>query len=179
MMQRIRSWAQHLWLDASDTERRIPPAMRERLTAQIAASEELHTGQIRLCIEAALPVSYLWRWRGATSLAELTRQRALGLFGRLMVWDTQRNNGVLIYVLLAEHAIEIVADRGVAEHASQAHWLDLTARMGVLFQAHRVEEGLHLALQETTALLAAHFAPDATQGASTRGNELPDAPVLL
>ena len=179
MMQRIRSLAQHLWLDATDTRRRITPTMRERLTAQIAASEQLHTGQIRLCIEAALPVSYLWRWRGETTMARLTRQRALGLFGRLLVWDTQRNNGVLIYVLLAEHAIEIVADRGLAEHASQADWLHLTQRMGVLFQANRLEDGLTLAMQETTALLATHFAPDAAHRANARGNELPDAPVLL
>ena len=179
MMQRIQSLAQHLWLDATDTHRRITPAMRERLTAQIAASEQLHTGQIRLCIEAALPVSYLWRWRGGVTMADLTRQRALGLFGRLQVWDTQGNNGVLVYVLLAEHAIEIVADRGLSECAGHAHWLNLAERMSALFKADRLEDGLSLAMLESTALLATHFAPDPAHGANARSNELPDAPVLL
>ena len=80
----------------------MPRAAKARLT-RVAASEKRHSGEIRVCAEAGLPLSYLWR--GASA-----RERALAMFGKLRVWDTEHNNGVLIYLLLAEHAIEIVAD---------------------------------------------------------------------
>jgi uncharacterized membrane protein len=79
-------------------------------------------------------MSYLWRLgKRHQSIAKLTRQRAVTMFGKLRVWDTEHNNGVLIYVLLAEHAIEIVADRGVARHVSQAQWQAMVARMAARF----------------------------------------------
>ena len=77
----------------------------ERLARRVAASEQRHSGEVRIYVEAGLPLSYLWR--DATP-----RERAVAMFGKLRVWDTEQNNGVLIYLLLAEHAIEIVADRG-------------------------------------------------------------------
>ncbi len=73
----------------------------------MAASEQRHTGEIRICVEAGLPLSYLWRDAPARASAPVM------LFGKLRVWDTEHNNGVLIYLLLADHAIEIVADRGI------------------------------------------------------------------
>jgi uncharacterized membrane protein len=85
----------------------------------------------------------------------------------------------LIYVLLAEHAIEIVADRGVARHVSQTQWQAMVARMADAFRQGRYEDGLTQALEETSALLMAHFAIDAGQGeAPYNPNELPDEPVL-
>jgi uncharacterized membrane protein len=81
----------------------------------VARQRRRHSGEIRVCVEAGLPLSYLWR--GATA-----RERAVTMFGKLRVWDTEHNNGVLIYLLLAEHAIEIVADRGLARHVPQAQW---------------------------------------------------------
>ena len=78
----------------------------------MAASERRHSGEIRVCVEAGLPLSYLWR--GATA-----RERAVTMFGKLRVWDTEHNNGVLIYLLLAEHRIEIVADRGLNRHVER------------------------------------------------------------
>ena len=83
-----------------------PPTAVERLRERVAASERRHSGEIRICVEAGLPLSYLWRGLSA-------RDRAITMFGKLRVWDTEHNNGVLIYLLLAEHAIEIVADRGL------------------------------------------------------------------
>ena len=81
---------------------------------RVAASEARHSGQIRICVEAGLPFSYLWRHvRRGVPLRQVIRQRAVTMFGKLRVWDTERNNGVLIYLLLAEHAIELVADRGL------------------------------------------------------------------
>ncbi len=113
-------------------------------------------------------MSYLWR--DATA-----RERAVAMFGKLRVWDTEHNNGVLIYLLLAEHAIEIVADRGLDRHVAPAEWQAIVARMGSAFREHRFEDGLTQALEEVSALLVAHF-PAAGGGANP--NELPDEPVL-
>ncbi len=165
----------HLWLDASDARRAIAPEVLERLAKRVAASESRHSGQIRICIEAGLPLSYVWRLGANNSLSQLIRQRALMMFGKLRVWDTAQNNGVLIYLQLAERAIEIVADRGLAQHVNEAQWKAMVSRMGSNFALHRFEDGLTQALEEVSALLVAYF-PNAT--GTTRSNEMPDEPVL-
>jgi uncharacterized membrane protein len=91
------------------------------------------------------------------------------------VWDTEHNNGVLIYLLLADHAIEIVADRGVARHADAAWWQGLTATMGAAFKAGQFEAGLNQAIDAVDALLAQHFA---LAPGEANPNELPDAPYV-
>jgi uncharacterized membrane protein len=158
----------HRWLDASDTHKAIPPDLVERLRRRVAASEQRHSGEIRLYVEAGLPMSYLWR--GATP-----RERAIALFGKLRVWDTEANNGVLIYLLLAENAIEIVADRALASRVPQSEWHAIVKGMGPAFREGRFEDGLTQALEEVSALLVAHF-PLAPGQANP--NELPDEPVL-
>lgn len=179
MAGKLKTFLKHLWLDASDAQHAITPDMLGRLAKRVAASERRHSGEIRICVEASLPLSYLWRLGRHQSIGQLTRQRAVTMFGKLRVWDTENNNGVLIYVLLAEHAIEIVADRGVARHVSQAQWQAMVARMAGAFRQGRYEDGLTQALEETSALLMAHFATDGTQGdAAHNPNELPDAPLL-
>ena len=157
----------HRWLDETDTARALDTAALQRLEARVAASERRHSGEIRLCVEAGLPLSYLWR--GATA-----RERALAMFGKLRVWDTEANNGVLIYLLLAEHAIEIVCDRGVARTVPQGHWDALVARMREAFRAGRFEAGLAEAIDAVDALLAQHFAVEA---GGPNPNELPDRPL--
>ncbi|RZL52256.1 MAG: TPM domain-containing protein, partial [Variovorax sp.] len=147
----------------------LPDDAMERLARRVAASEQRHTGQIRICVEAGLPTSYLLRHAPA-------RERAVMLFGKLRVWDTEHNNGVLVYLLLAEHAIEIVADRGIDRHVDAADWAAMTARMGAAFREGRFEDGLTQALEEASALLVARFPRDAS---TLTGNELPDAPVVL
>ena len=159
----------HLWLDADDTRRAIPTDMLERLQRRVAASEQRHSGEIRICVEAGMPLSYLWR--GA-----LARERAVTMFGKLRVWDTEHNNGVLIYLLLADHAIEIVADRGLALHVDAQQWQAMVGRMAKAFKEKRYEDGLTQALEETSALLMAHFA--VADSARANSNELPDSPVL-
>jgi uncharacterized membrane protein len=179
MMNKLKLFARHLWLDAADTLRAVPPDLLERLTQRVAASERRHSGEIRICVESSLPLSYLWRLSGQTTIAELTRQRALAMFSKLGVWDTEQNNGVLIYLLLAEHAIEIVADRGLARHADPAQWREIVAHMTHAFQDKRYEDGLTQALEETSAVLVAHFALDSSQTTpSPPSNELPDTPLL-
>lgn len=158
---------------AEDALRRTFPAdLIDRLTRRVAASERRHTGQIRICVEGGLPLSYLWR--GASA-----RDRAVTLFGKQRVWDTEANNGVLIYLLEADHAIEIVADRGLARHVAPGTWQTLVAQMGDAFRAGRHEEGLTQALSEVSALLVLHFPVGvASQSEPMQSNELPDDPVI-
>jgi uncharacterized membrane protein len=165
----------HHWFGPSSTRRAIAPAMLERLTQRVAASESHHTGQIRICVEAALPLSYLWRLNTRHPLRLLTRQRAIMMFGKLRVWDTANNNGVLIYLQLAERAIEVVADRGLSQHVNDAQWQAMIARMRTHFQQSLFEDGLMQALEEVTALLVTYF--PAAPGSLLK-NELPDQPFL-
>ncbi len=175
-LKKLKSLIRHLWLDASDARRAIPPDMLKRLAARVAASESRQTGQIRVCVEAALPMSYLWRLDQTTAMNDIVRQRALMLFGKLRVWDTEQNNGVLVYLLLGEHAIEIVADRGLSQHVTAQQWQAMISRMSATFQQRRFEDGLTQALEEVSALLLQHF--PATEGVIRRSNELPDEPFL-
>jgi len=162
-----RLW-RHLWLDDADLRRAIPSELVDRLARRVGASEQRHTGEVRIYVEPALPLGYLWR--DATP-----RERAVSVFGKLRVWDTEQNNGVLIYLLLAEHAIEIVAERGLAREVPQGTWQAIVDRMGSAFHERRFEDGLTQALAEVSALLVQHF--PAAPGAANP-NELPDAPVL-
>jgi uncharacterized membrane protein len=168
MMARLQRMLRHRWLDDADTRRAIPPALMEKLAARVADSERRHTGEIRIYVEAGLPLSYLWR--DATP-----RERAISMFGKLGVWDTEQNNGVLIYLLLAEHAIEIVADRGISRHVEPAQWKQIVQRMGSAFHAGRHEDGLTEAVDAVTAVLVQHFPASA---GTANPNELPDAPIL-
>ena len=168
LAQRIARLARHRLRDHSDTHRAIPPDALTRLAQRVADGERGHTGEIRVYVEAALPTSYVMR--DAT-----VRDRAVAMFGKLRVWDTEHNNGVLIYLLLAERAIEIVADRGVTSRVPDSEWQRIVGAMQGEFQAGRYEDGLAHAIAEVGALLAQHFAD--TPGEADP-NELPDEPVL-
>ena len=174
-LHKLRRLIKHLWLDASDAKRAIPPEVFSRLTAQVAASEIRHTGQIRICVEASLPTSYLWRLSSEVNIKQLIRQRALMLFGKLRVWDTEQNNGVLLYLLLAERSIEVVADRALIRHVPDAAWQAMTQHMSMAFREGKFEDGLSLALDEVSKLLVTHF--PTVQGTS-QPDELPNEPVL-
>ena len=163
-----RIW-RHQWIDEAAVRRVLPADAMARLASRVGASERRHSGEIRICVEAGLPLSYLWRNAPA-------RERAVTLFGKLRVWDTAHNNGVLIYLLLAEHAIEIVADRGIDSRVDDAEWAAMAQRMGAAFREGRFEDGLTQALEEMSALLVAHFPLAANEPDS---NELPDEPVVL
>ena len=176
MINKLKLLLKHLWFDASDAQRTITPDMLERLTRRVAASESRHTGQIRICVEAALPMSYLWRLGAKESLSQLIRQRALMMFGKLRVWDTEHNNGVLIYLQLAQKSIEVVADRNLSQRVSDAQWQAMVARMSASFVAARFEDGLTQALEEVSALLVTYFPMSGEQRGHS--NELPDKPVL-
>jgi len=168
-MNRWLRLLRHRWLDESDARRALDSAALARLQARVAASEQLHSGELRIAVEAGLPLSYLWR--GATA-----RDRAVTLFGKLRVWDTELNNGVLIYLLLAEHRIEIVADRGLSKQVDAALWEQIAQRMGTAFKAGRFEDGLNQAIDAVCTLLQTDF-PQAA--GADNPNELPDSPLLM
>lgn len=167
-MGRLRRILRHRWHDERDASRALDAAALARLEAQVVASEQRHSGEIRICVEAGLPLSYLWRHAGA-------RERAVTQFGKLRVWDTEHNNGVLIYLLLADRAIEIVADRGLAPYAGAEHWRSLIGTLGSALRTGRFEQGLERAVADVDALLVRHF-PLAPGEANP--NQLPDRPVV-
>ncbi|MBE7367052.1 TPM domain-containing protein [Ramlibacter pallidus] len=168
MLQRLQRILRHRWLDDATTRRAIPPALADKLAQHVAESERRHTGEVRIYVEAGLPLGYLWR-------DAVPRERAIAMFGKLGVWDTEQNNGVLIYLLLAEHAIEVVADRGLSRHVRPEQWQEVVQHMRDAFRAGQYEQGLLRAVDEVTALLVQHF--PAAPGAHN-ANELPDTPIL-
>jgi len=167
-VNRLLRILRHRWFDERDLARALDDATLARIEARVAASEKRHSGEIRVCAEAGLPLSYLWR--GATA-----RERALAMFGKLRVWDTEHNNGVLIYLLLAEHRIEIVADRGLNRHVDPSRWEEVMARMRAAFRQGQFEAGLNDAIDAVDALLVQHFPLAPGQ---SNPNELADRPHL-
>jgi hypothetical protein len=172
MWQQLKRTLKHRWQADDATEQAIPAALLDQLAARVKDSEAGHSGEIRVYVEAGLPLSYLWR---SADMASITRQRALAMFGKLQVWDTANNNGVLIYLLLAEHRIEIVADRGLNERVPADTWPRLVQAMGLAFKSGQFDVGLNQAVQEVSTLLHQHF-PLAPGQANL--NELPDKPLL-
>jgi uncharacterized membrane protein len=167
--QKLKRIALHSWMNASDTKRAIPKAAQQRIQQQVRASELQHSGQIRICVEAALPLGYIWR--GLAS-----RARAITLFGKLRVWDTERNNGVLIYVLLAERKIEVIADRGLSQHVDEKVWQAAIHQMQIAFKAQQFEAGLSFAIEQVSAQLMTYFPNSSIHSPDI--NELADAPVI-
>lgn len=156
-MSRFLRFLKHRWYEARDVGRVLDAQALTRLEQRIAASEQRHSGEVRICVEAALPSSYLWRNASP-------RERALAMFGKLRVWDTERNNGVLIYLLLAEHAIELIADRGLNRHVDAQHWQQVVEHLREALRDGHYEDGLTSALEEVSAALVQHFPRTAQDG---------------
>jgi uncharacterized membrane protein len=157
----------HLVTDHWSVRRAFPPAVMKRIEAAIKAGEREHNGQLRFAVEAALPIAQVLR-------GETPRDRALDVFSHLRVWDTEDNSGVLVYVLLADKDVEIVADRGVHSRVGDASWQAICRAMEVAFRDRRFDTGALAGIEAINALLARHF-PRTGVGP----NELPDRPVVL
>jgi uncharacterized membrane protein len=151
----------------SAIERAFPVSAFDRVEAAIVAGEKRHGGELQLAVEASLPLPAVWS-------GKTPRERALEVFSQLRVWDTERNCGVLIYLLLADHDVEIVADRGIDRVVGNAGWGDICARMEAHFRAGRFVDGVLGGIDEINALLAAHFPP-----AEDDRDELPNRPRVL
>ena len=167
-MSRLMRILKHRSYDEADVRRVLDNSALKRLEARVHDSEKKHSGEIRLCIEAGLPTSYLWKRLSV-------RDRAIAMFGKLRVWDTEHNNGVLIYLLYAEHKIEIVADRGLKAHVADAQWQAVIERMREPLRAGKFEEGLGLAIDTAEALLVKHFPVGA---GAANPNELTNKPWI-
>lgn len=156
-------------LFATPARRLFPTDSLARIAAAIAAGEARHTGEIRFAVESAL--------HPRAVLAGLhARDRALEVFSQLRVWDTQANNGVLVYLLLADHRIEIVADRGFDGLVGQEQWRSACQRIEEGLKAGEPETAVVRGIQAVSALIERHFPRDA---GSADLNELPDDPHLL
>jgi len=157
----------HLATSSRIVRRRFPDAAMRAIESAIAAGEQRHEPEIRFAVEGALPARAILR--GITP-----RDRAIDVFSELRVWDTEHNTGVLIYLLLADRDVEIVADRGVAARVAPAEWEAICREMEVHFREGRYEAGALAGIRATSDLLARHF-PARGPG---RG-EQPDRPVVL
>ena len=140
-----------------------------RFQEAIAEGEATHRGEVRLIVESALPLRKIRRGMS-------TRQRALDLFGTFRVWDTEENNGVLLYINVADRRLEIIADRAAARRIGDPHWLTVAGLAQQAFKGGEFERGVSEALGAIHRALAKAFPPDANQ---ERRNELSDAPVVI
>jgi uncharacterized membrane protein len=157
----------HVVTDHLSVRRTFPHAALRRIEQAIAESERTHRGQVCFAVEGALPPLRVLR--------RLTpRERALEVFGLLRVWDTEENAGVLVYLLLADRDVEIVADRGIDRRVPQDAWQAICTRMESAFREGRFVDGVTAGIGEIGALLAAHF-----PHTGETPNELPDKPVVL
>jgi uncharacterized membrane protein len=138
-----------------------------RIKASIAASELGHSGQIRFVVETALPTNYLLRGLSP-------RQRAIEVFSNLGVWDTEQNNGVLIYLLISEKVIEIVADRGVNAKIGADFWGKICNLLTTKFKEGAFEDGVLEAISHVDLILRQKY-----PNSEIPTNELPDSPVIL
>ena len=135
----------------------------------VRESEARHLGELRVCVEGGLDVAQLWHGLDA-------RDRALDLFSTLRVWDTEHNNGVLVYLLLADRRIEVLADRGLSSLVPDSQWRALVAELSQALRDESVENGLMQAIDRVSELLRLHHPSNAH---TRRVNELPDSIVLL
>jgi hypothetical protein len=161
-------WIRHLFLDQLALRRAFLRASLDAIGRAVAEQEKRHRGELRVAIEGGLPLQPLIAGRSA-------RERALEHFARLRVWDTEDNAGVLIYLLLADCRVEIVADRGIHARVGDTAWETICGAMQQDFSAGRFEAGVLSGLAAVSDLLAQHFPADGGENP----NELPDAPVVV
>ena len=164
----LRRLFRHFCADRATVRRTFPKTSLQRIETLIAAGEVEHRGQLRFAVEAALPLGRLLQ--GARP-----RERALEVFSSLGIWDTAENCGVLVYLLLADRDVEIVADRGIHAQVGTAAWEAICQTMEKAFRAGRFGEGVEAGLAEINALLTRHYPREGRPA----GNELSDRPVLL
>jgi uncharacterized membrane protein len=168
-MPRWRRLLAHALTPPLAVRRAYPRAALRAVGAAIELAEAGHTGEIVFVAEASLPWSYLWRNASV-------RQRAAALFAELRVWDTEHDNGVLVYVGLADRAVEIVADRAIARRVDARQWHAICRDLGEQCRQGNYREGAVQAVRALGALMEAHFPLAPGQ---SRANELPDRPLAL
>ena len=165
---RLTRMLRHIFTTRYGTRRHFPPAVRDAIEKAIGECEGRHGGEIRFVVETALDVPEVWR-----GLAP--RQRALQMFGQFDVWDTAQNNGVLIYVLMADHDVEIVADRGIAAHVTAGRVAGGVPADGTPLSRGPLPGGL----RRWGSWASVRCWGDTFRARARSDNELPNQPVLL
>jgi len=163
----IKRIVKHLSMGQASVHRYFSRAALKNIEQAIAEAEQTYAGQLRFVVEHGLDLMPLVAGMSA-------RQRAIEIFSRLRVWDTEHNNGVLIYVLLADRKVEIVADRGVNARLGQNTWDTICQEMGAAFRQGRFEEGSIAGIKSVQQHLSQLYPPS-----GIKQNELPDQPVIL
>lgn len=166
-MNKFARIVRHLLAGRWQVIHHFPKSSMVAIEAAIKHSEASHLGELRFAVEAGLD----WRelWHGITP-----RQRAIEVFSQLRMWDTEHNSGVLIYLLLADRRVEIIADRGIHARVGDAGWSGICHEMEAAFRAGLFQQGVVTGLSHISALLIQHF-----PATSNHPNELSDKPVVL
>ncbi len=162
-----RLW-RHLVTDHAQLKRRVGEATLDAIEAVVKEGEARHSAEVRLAFEPSLSLAAVWRRMAP-------RQRALEVFGALRVWDTEANNGVLVYVLLADKAVEIIADRGAARAIPQEVWDEIARSLTRDFTRGAYRDGSVAAIGRLNQLLTQAFPADG----QNNPDELPDRPALI
>lgn len=168
MVSRIARIFRHVLATRRALRRAFPRPTLEKIEQAVHAGEALHDGEVRFAVESELG------WP-ALLAGETARERALEVFSMLRVWDTERNNGVLVYVMFADREVEIVADRGFNGLVPEAEWRGICEAMRACFARGEYERGALDGIAAASALMAQHF----PAGSAPRRDELPDRPVML
>lgn len=163
----IKRIMRHLSTGRAAVRRAFSPRTLDAIERTIREIETRHGGQIRFAVEDALDLSPLLAGQTA-------RGRAIDVFSQLRVWDTEHNNGVLIYLLLADHDVEIVADRGIDARVGEQAWEAICREMEAAFREGRFGEGVLAGIRNVGNHLIQHY-----PHTGEKLNELPDRPVLL
>ena len=167
LFARWRRALRHLKTGAGAGKRCFPQPTLEAIADAIAEGEKRHRAEVRLVVEPALPF-------GAALAGVTNRDRARALFAQYGIWDTEENCGVLIYVNLAEHAVDIVADRNVGRLIADAEWQAVCRTMTEAYKRGDFRDGTVAALDQLADLLQRHFPAD-----GSRPNQLPNEAVIL
>jgi uncharacterized membrane protein len=163
----IKRIVRHLLLTRWNVKAAFPPRTLHAIEKAIQASHRAHIGQVRFAVEGALQIDELLTDTSA-------RERAIDVFSQLRVWDTEHNNGVLIYLLLADRDVEIVADRGVHAQVHAAEWETICQSMEANFRLGNYEAGVLQGVEQVSELLKRHFPAQ-----QERRSELPSKPAVL
>lgn len=163
----FRRTVRHLLTSHWQVRRAFPKKSLDAITQAIRHSESAHDGEIRFAVESGLSGTPLYQGKSA-------RERAIDVFSELRMWDTEHRNGVLIYLLMADRSVEIVADRGVHAKTGTPEWEKICHAMECAFHDGNYETGAIQGIQAVTHLLTKHF-----PASGARRNELPDEIVVL
>jgi uncharacterized membrane protein len=163
----IQRLFKHLFVLPGAVRRHFPADSMRHIEAAIAASESSHMGEIRFVVESNLHIFDIAKRKSA-------KKRAIEVFSQFHVWDTAQNNGVLIYLLLADRDFEILADRGVHQHVGSQGWEKISHEMEVMFRKGQFENGVLYGIDQISTLLMQYYPVD-----GENVNELPNTPIII